>query len=101
MWNADHYLSGVFAGVLQWYIDYGIGVSMAYASPDDPYGTDVEGMVERRDAEYRKHIEVFREYATNGCAWNKEFQDEFGGVLEEDIKNSVHWMAEHFCELWD
>jgi hypothetical protein len=101
MWNADHYLAGVFAFTLQWYIDKGIGVSMAYALPDDPNGMDVEGMVIRRDADYYNHIAIFREYLNNGCAWDEEYQKEFGGVLEKDIKASVHWLADHFTELWD
>lgn len=101
MWNADHYLAGVFAGVLQWYIDKGMGVSMAYISEDDPYGEDVDAMVFRRDADYSKHIAIFREYLNNGPAYNKEWQEEFGGVLDEDIKASVQWFAEHFTELWD
>jgi hypothetical protein len=101
MWNADSYLAGVFAFTLQWYIDKGMGVSMAYALPDDEYGMDVDGMVARRNEEYSKHIAVFREYFNNGCAWNEEWQKEFGGVLDKDIKASVHWLADHFTELWD
>jgi hypothetical protein len=101
VWNADIYLAGVFAGVLQWYIDKGMGVSMAYISEDDPYGEDIDAMVFRRDAEYSKHIGVFREYLNNGPALNEKWQKEFGGVLDEDIKASVQWLSEHFTELWD
>lgn len=101
MWNADTYLSGVFAGVLQWYIDKGHGVSMAYALPEDKYGENVDEMVARRDAEYSKHIAIFKEYSENGCAWNEEWVEEFGGVLDKDIKASVQWLSEHFTELWD
>lgn len=101
MWNADHYLAGIFAGVLQWYIDKGMGVPMAYISEDDPYGEDVNAMAFRRDADYSKHIAVFNEYLNNGLAYNKDWQEEFGGVLDEDIKASVQWLSEHFTELWD
>ena len=101
MWNADIYLAGVFAGVLQWYIDKGVGVSMAYISEDDPYGEDVDAMVFRRDAEYSYHIGVFREYLNNGPALNEKWQKEFGGVLDKDIKASLQWLSEHFTELWD
>lgn len=101
MWNADMYLAGVFAGVLQWYIDKGIGVSISYALPDDPYGEDTEGMVIRRDAEYYNHILIFREYLNNGCAINEDWKNKLGGVLEKDIRDSVHWLADHFTELWD
>jgi hypothetical protein len=101
MWNADMYLAGVFAGVLQWYIDKGMGVSMSYALPDDLYGEDFEGMVIRRDADYYNHILIFREYLNNGCAMNEDWKNKLGGVLEKDIKNSAHWLADHFTELWD
>ena len=101
MWNADHYLAGVFAGVLQWYIDKGMGVPMAYISEDDPYGEDVNAMAFRRDADYSKHITIFREYLNNGLAYNKDWQKEFGGVLDEDIKAALQWFSEHFTELWD
>lgn len=101
MWNADTYLAGVFAGVLDWYIHEGHGVSMVYSDPNDPYGTDVESMVIRRNTEYLNHIEVFREYLNNGLAWNEEDAKEFGGVLDKDIKASVQWLSEHFTELWD
>ena len=101
MWNADTYLAGIFAGVLQWYIDKGHGVSMAYVSPDDPNGYDVDAMVIRRDADYYNHIAIFREYLNNGCAIDEEWQKEFGGVLDKDIKASVQWLSEHFTELWD
>jgi hypothetical protein len=101
MWNADHYLAGVFAGVLQWYIDNGMGVAMSYASEDDPYCEDLDAMVFRRDADYSKHIAIFLEYLNNGPALSEEWQKEFGGVLDEDIKASVQWLSEHFTELWD
>ena len=101
MWNADHYLAGVFAGVLQWYIDKGMGIPTKYASEDDPYCEDLDAMTFRRDAEYSKHIIVFNEYLNNGLAYNEEWQKEFGGVLDKDIKASLQWLSEHFTELWD
>jgi len=101
MWNADTYLAGVFAGVLQWYIDEGHGVSNFYAEGLDPYNPDVNVMVERRDEAYRTHIVVFKDYKENGLAYNEEWQKEFGGVLDKDIQTSVQWLAEHFTELWD
>jgi hypothetical protein len=101
MWSADVYLAGVLAGVLQWYIDKGMGVPTGYASKDDPYGQDVDAMCKRRDAVYQKHIAVFEEYAKNGCALNKRWVKEFGGVLPEDIEKSMKWLSKHFTELWD
>lgn len=101
MWNADTYLAGVFAGILDWYIHNGVGVCMAYIDPHDRYGTDVDSMVIRRDADYLTHIAIFTQYLNNGLAWNEEDAKESGGVLDKDIKASVHWLADHFTELWD
>jgi hypothetical protein len=101
MWNADAYLSGVFAGVLNWYIHSGRGVSMAYSDPNDPNGSDVEAMVIRRNTDYLNHIAIFTQYLNNGLAWDEEDVKESGGVLDKDIKASVHWLADHFTELWD
>ncbi len=101
MWNADTYLAGVFAGTLDWYIHEGHGVSNIYAGGLDPYNPDVNIMVERRDEAYRTHIAVFKQYKENGLAYNEEWKEEFGGVLDKDIQASVQWLSEHFTELWD
>lgn len=101
VWAADTYLAGVFAGVLQWYIDNGHGVPMAYTDDDDEYGKNIHDMVIKRDAEYLKHIAIFKEYSINGLAFDENWQKEFGGVLEKDITDSMHWLADHFIELWD
>lgn len=101
MWNADTYLAGVFAGVLQWYIDKSMGVAMSYVSEDDPYGEDIYAMAARRDADYAFYASIFAEYHTDGLAFNESWQEEFGGVLDEDIKASLQWFVEHFTELWD
>ena len=70
VWNADIYLAGVFAGVLDWYIHNSHGVSMAYKDPNDPYCEDVESMVIKRNTDYLKHIEIFNRYRNNGIAWD-------------------------------
>jgi hypothetical protein len=101
VWNADIYLAGVFAGVLDWYIHNSHGVSMAYIDPNDPYCEDVEAMVIRRNTDYLKHIAIFTQYLNNGIAWDEEDVKDFGGVLDKDIKDSVQWLSEHFTELWD
>jgi hypothetical protein len=101
MWNADTYLAGVFAGVLQWYVTKSISVPPSYALSDDPCAEDIHGMVSRRNEEYLKHRAVFREYVDNGLAYNEEWQKEFGGVLEEEMQQSLQWFSEHFWELWD
>jgi hypothetical protein len=101
MWNADTYLAGVFAGVLDWYVHNGMGVSMSYSDPNDSYCKDIESMVIRRNTDYLTHIAIFQQYLNNGLAWNEEDAKESGGVLDKDIKASVHWLADHFTELWD
>ena len=101
VWNADIYLAGVFAGVLDWYIHNSHGVPMAYSDPNDPYGTDVESMVIRRNTDYYNHVLIFQQYLNNGIAWNEEDAEDFGGLLDKDIRASVHWLADHFTELWD
>jgi len=101
MWNADKYLAGVFAGILDWYIHNGHGVPMSYTDPNDPYCEDVEAMVIRRNTDYLDHIAVFQQYVNNGIAWDEEDAKEFGAVLDKDIKASVQWLSEHFTELWD
>jgi hypothetical protein len=101
MWNADIYLAGVFAGTLQWYIDKGIGVPMSYASKDDPYGEDIDGMVSRRDEDYRNMINLFNEYHKNGHAINADWKEKFGGLLDTEVDDALQWFSKHFTELWD
>lgn len=101
MWSADMYLAGLIADVLQWYIDYGHGVPMSYSYDLDSNNPDVDIMVERRNADYEKHIAILREYAKNGCALNQKWVDEFGGVLDKDIQKTLKWFSKHFTELWD
>lgn len=100
-YSADYYLARQIAGVMQHLVDNSHGVPMCYADEDDPYAKNIDEMVKRRDADYSKHIAVFKEYAKNGPAWNKDWQKEFGGVLDDEIKESLIWLSEHFSELWD
>lgn len=101
MWNADMYLAGVFAGILQWYVDNGHGVSMEYAYDLDLYNPDVDIMCERRNADYSKYINIFKEYSTNGDAFDEKWQKEFGGVLDMDMQEALQWFSKHFTSLWD
>lgn len=96
-WNGDLYLASQIAGIMQWHIDKGIGVSSAYGTWEE--STDV--LVERRNKDYAKHIAVFQEYRKNGPAFNQEWKDDFGGVLDEELNESLQWLVEHFTELWD
>lgn len=97
-WNGDWYLSGVIAGIMEGIVIKGHGVATSYA---DDWDTPLEIMVERRDAEWNKYIAIFREYSRNGPAINQEWIDNFGGVLDEDMKDALQWLSKHFQELWD
>jgi hypothetical protein len=96
-WNGDMYLASQIAGIMQWHIDKGIGVSSAYGTWEE--STDI--LVERRNKDYARHIAVFKEYRKNGPAFNQEWKDDFGGVLDDELRESLQWLAEHFTELWD
>ena len=100
-WNGDWYLSGVIAGIMQDIVNKGHGVATSYADEDNPLDTDIDIMVERRDAEWGKYAAIFREYAKNGPAINQEWKDDFGGVLDEDMQDALQWLSKHFQELWD
>ena len=101
MWNADTYLAGLIADVLQWYIDKGHGVPMHYAYDLDLYAPDTQIMSDRRDDDYMKRIRVFKEYAENGCAMNKTWKRQVGGVTEKQIKKELSWFRDNFTTLWD
>lgn len=98
-WGGDWYVAGIIAGVMEHIVNHGHGVAMSYADGD--WDTPVDVMVERRDAEWGKYIEIFREYSKNGPAYDQEWQDEFGGVLDEDMQDALQWLSKHFQELWD
>lgn len=96
-WNGDMYLASQIAGIMQWHIDKGIGVSSAYGAWEE--STDV--LIKRRNEDYAKHIAIFQEYRKNGPAFNQEWKDDFGGVLDEELYESLKWLSQHFTELWD
>lgn len=98
-WSGDWYIAGVIAGIMDKIVKDGHGVAMFYAYGD--WETPVDIMVERRDTEWKKYIEIFREYSKRGPAINQEWKDEFGGVLDEDMQNALQWLSKHFQELWD
>lgn len=97
-WSGDWYLAGIIAGIMEKIVKDGHGVATSYA---DDWNTPVEIMVERRDAEWGKYIEVFREYSKHGPAYNQEWKDDFGGVLDKDMEDALQWLSKHFQELWD
>jgi hypothetical protein len=100
MWSADFFLAGQIAGMLNWIVNKGHGVSTSYGTPPN-YEDDIEDMVARRDAEYLHYASIFAEYAENGPALNEDWQEKFGGVLDEDLKEALQWLSEHFTEFWD
>lgn len=100
-WSADYYIAGIIAGMMERIVNNGHGVAMSYAYDLDPYNPDVDIMVQRRDEEWNKYIAIFREYSINGPAINQEWKDDFGGVLDSDMKDALQWLSKHFQELWD
>lgn len=100
MWSADFFLAGQIAGMLNWIVNEGIGVSTSYGTPPN-YEDDIEDMVARRDADYLFYASIFEEYKNNGPALNEEWQEKFGGVLDSDLKEALQWFSEHFSEFWD
>ena len=102
-WSGDYHIAGVIAGIMEKIVKDGNGVAMSYWNEQDgdPWNPDVDLMVERRDEEWNKYIAIFREYSKNGPAINQEWKDEFGGVLDSDMKDALLWLSEHFSELWD
>ena len=99
-WNADMYLASQIAGIAEWLVENSHGVPASYAYRPD-LNDPVEVMEERRNAEYRKNITVFKEYAKNGDAFDQEWKDKFGGVLDNELDDSLQWFAKHFTEFWD
>ena len=97
-WNGDGYLARQIAGILTYLVNEGHGVSMSYA---DDETTPVEVMVERRDKEYLHYASIFAEYGKNGSAYDQEWKNEFGGVLDEDMQDALQWLSKHFQSLWD
>lgn len=101
MWNADKFLAEQIANTLDWIVEKGIGVSLFYGYGLDPINHDVDVMVKRRDIDYKKYSAIFREYSINGPAMNKDWKDESGGVLDNEMHEALQWLVEHFQELWD
>ena len=101
MWSSDFFLASQIAGMLTWHVNKGIGISMSYASEEDPNGENIEDMVARRDADYLFYASIFDEYSKNGPALNEDWQEKFGGVLDSDLKEALQWFSEHFTEFWD
>lgn len=99
-WNADMFLASQIAGIAEWLVKNGHGVPSSYAYQPD-FNDPVEIMAERRDAEYRNHIAVFKEYAKNGHAFDQQWKEECGGVLDNELDESLQWFAKHFVEFWD
>ena len=100
-WNGDNFLAGQIAGILELLVSQSYSVPTSYGFGLDEYAPDVEIMAERRDADYKNIIMIYKEYHTNGIASDEEWQKEFGGVLDKDMKDALQWLVEHFQELWN
>ena len=98
MWNADRYLARMYADILMWYVEKGMGIPSIYA---DTWDTPIEIMEARRDAEYDKYIDIFTRYSQDGVWETEEDIKEFGGVLDSEIEEALQWFKEHFQQLWD
>lgn len=102
VWNADNYLAGVIADILEWYTsDKSTGVSMRYAYDLDTNNPDMKIMVERRNTEYLKYAAIFREYSVNGSWELQKDIDQFGGVLDKDMDEALQWLSKIYTGLWD
>ena len=99
-WNGDNFLAGQIAGILELLVNQSYSVPMSYGFGLDEYTPDIKIMVERRDADYKNIIMIYKEYHNNGIAYDEEWQKEFGGVLDKDMKDALQWLVEHFEELW-
>jgi hypothetical protein len=99
-WNGDNFLAGQIAGILELLVNQSYSVPMSYGFGLDEYTPDTKIMVERRDADYKNIIMIYKEYHNNGIAYDEEWQKEFGGVLDKDMKDALQWLVEHFEELW-
>lgn len=101
-WNGDMYLASQIAGVLRWHVEKGIGVPMSFLPSKIEY-SDLEFKlaIEARNVEYLHYAEIFEQYAKSGIAYDKDWQEEFGGVIDKDFKNALKWLSKHFTELWD
>jgi len=98
-WNGDNFLAKNIAGIMDWIVVHGHSVSTAYA--DDGWDTPIEVMVDRRDADYIKYGAIFSEYAKEGVAFDEEWKEKFGGVLDTEIEEALQWLSKHFTGLWD
>lgn len=100
MWNADRYLAKKIAKVLRHLVAKSHGIPMSYYYETDEE-EDVDVMQVRRDAEYIYYANIFEEYVRGSIAFNEEWKEKFGGVLESDMQEALQWFSEHFQELWD
>ena len=97
LWSADNYMASVIAGVLKSYAKNKHGVGYPYIN-----GTEsVDEAFEAMQKDYLKHAVIFEEYGKNGLAWDDNWKSEFGGVSEEEIKQSLIWLSEVWTGLWD
>lgn len=101
-WNGDMFLAAQVAGILKWHVNKGHGVSIAYLQNNyECTELELEAAIAVRDAEYLYYAEIFEEYSRNSIAYNEEWKNECGGILDSEMNDALQWLAEHFKEFWD
>jgi len=96
-WNANTHLARQIAGMLRWYIKNSNGVSYPYYTYDE----DVNKAALLRDIEFENYAVMFDEFAENGVAHNKKWQERCGGLSQQEYKKMMKWFTENFPGLWD
>lgn len=102
-WSGDMYLARQIAGLLEWYVKYGISLDGAYDPRDETIDPELRIilMEEARNSEYLHYASIFAEYGNNGPAMDETWVKEFGGVLDSELSDALQWLHEHFQALWD
>lgn len=97
LWSADTYLARIIAGILNDYANSKHGVGPYYMED----GLTVDQAFKNLQKEYREKAKLFAEYGKNGMALNKEWKQEFGGLLDKELTNLLKWLVKVYPELWD
>jgi hypothetical protein len=62
---------------------------------------DVDHMFDEMVKDYSKYAKLFKEYADNGLADSQDWKDKFGGLTEEELKDTLIWLSNIYTGLWD
>lgn len=97
LWSYSNYFAKVTAGALETYANYKHGVGYPYYEQHD----DVDDAYKAMQDDYREKAALFREYAKNDRAYDKEYKDRFGGLLDEEWDELMKWFVDRLPSLWD